>query len=136
MHREPRAEIGERIASHAIAELGRRYRFGGDSPRGFDCSGLASYVHEREGFPIPRTAAAQFASAATRVERDELRAGDLVFFRFAGSAVDHVGVYVGDDEFIHAPGAGSRVRRARLDTAAFARRYAGAARWWRDAVAR
>jgi cell wall-associated NlpC family hydrolase len=70
------------------------------------------------------------------VELTDLRAGDLVFFRFERRRVDHVGVYVGGGEFIHAPGAGSTVRRARIDAPWFAQRYAGAARWWRDEVAR
>ncbi len=99
---------------HAIGEVGRRYRYGGDSRDGFDCSGLASYVHALEGFAIPRTAAAQYASGP-RVAVEELRAGDLVFFRFERGNVDHVGVYVGDGEFVHAPGVGSTVRRVRID---------------------
>jgi cell wall-associated NlpC family hydrolase len=124
---------GQRIAQHAIGEIGQRYRFGGETRAGFDCSGLAAYVHGLEGIDIPRTAAAQFASGP-RVDRDALRAGDLVFFRFGGRKVDHVGVYVGDGEFVHAPGAGSTVRRAQLGASAFARRYAGAARWSRDGL--
>lgn len=119
---------------HALGELGRRYRYGGDTREGFDCSGLASYVHALEGFAIPRTAAAQYA-AGRRVGAGELRAGDLVFFSFDRRNVDHVGVYVGNGEFVHAPGAGSRVRRARIDATWYAQRYAGAARWWREAVA-
>lgn len=130
----PSLDSGARIAVHAIEEIGRRYRFGGDSRGGFDCSGLASYAHAREGFVIPRTAAAQ-AATGTPVSRDALRAGDLVFFRIDGGAVDHVGVYVGGGEFVHAPGAGNTVRRAQIDSPWFARRYAGAARWWRDRIA-
>jgi cell wall-associated NlpC family hydrolase len=127
-------ERGERIARHAIGEVGRRYRYGGETSAGFDCSGLTSYVYGLEGIDIPRTAAAQFAEGP-RVARDALRAGDLVFFRFSGRKVDHVGVYIGDGEFIHAPGTGSTVRRVQLDAKWFARRYAGAARWWRDGIA-
>lgn len=91
-------------------------------------------MHGLEGIAIPRTAAAQFAAGPT-VTRGDLRAGDLVFFRFEGAEVDHVGVYIGDGEFIHAPGTGRRVRRAQLDASWFERRFAGAARWWRDAIA-
>jgi len=128
------AGSGARVAAHALEEIGRRYRFGGDSRGGFDCSGLASYVHAREGFVIPRTAAAQFA-AGSPVAREALRAGDLLFFRIGGAAVDHVAVYVGNGEFVHAPGAGNRVRLVRIDSPWFAQRYAGAARWWRERVA-
>ena len=123
---------GELIARFALGEIGRPYRYGGDdAQRGFDCSGLASAAHARASITIPRTAALQFAGGP-RVSRRALEPGDLVFFRFAGKRVDHVGVYIGAGEFVHAPGVGQTVRRASLSTAAFARRYAGAARYWRD----
>jgi cell wall-associated NlpC family hydrolase len=115
-----------------VGELGRPYAYGGDETLGgFDCSGLASSVHSRVGIVIARTAAAQFA-AGRHVRRGELLPGDLVFFRFGRRGVDHVGVYAGDGEFVHAPRAGEAVRRVRLDAPWFAQRYAGAARYWRD----
>ncbi len=124
---------GALIARYAAAELGRPYRFGGDeTTEGFDCSGLARSVHARASIVIARTAAAQFA-AGPRVRRRDLLPGDLVFFRFGrGRAVDHVGVYVGDGAFVHAPRPGSSVQRVTLDAPWFQSRYAGAARYWRD----
>jgi cell wall-associated NlpC family hydrolase len=122
---------GRKIATLATAEVGRLYRYGDDGERGFDCSGLAQSVHARSGLGIPRTAAAQFAQGR-HVSRRSLRAGDLVFFHFAGRSIDHVGVYVGSGEFVHAPRAGAVVRRVRLDAPWFAKRYAGAARYARD----
>jgi murein DD-endopeptidase len=121
---------GEVIAREALAQLGVPYRYGGDDPgRGFDCSGLVAYVHGREGIPVPRTAAAQFA-AAEPVPRDELRAGDLVFFRLVprSRAVTHVGVYTGAGRFVHAPQSGRHVVEASLDDPYFRQRYAGSGR--------
>jgi cell wall-associated NlpC family hydrolase len=88
-------------------------------------------VHSREGIAIPRTALEQ-SRGGERIDRDALRAGDLVFFRFSGERVDHVGVYIGAGEFVHAPGKGDTVRRAPLDAPWFAQRFAGAARYWRE----
>lgn len=112
--------------------MGTPYRYGGEDPRqGFDCSGLARHVHGREGIDIARTAAAQFR-AGPRIRRRELRAGDLVFFRFSGRRVDHVGIYVGDGQFVHAPRPGASIVRVDLASPWFARRFAGAARYWRE----
>lgn len=127
----PPTSLGERIAANALDEIGRRYRFGGTGEGGFDCSGLAFYVHAREGVALPRTALEQ-SRGGTRIDRGGLRAGDLVFFRFTGAEVDHVGVYVGGGEFVHAPGSGDTVRRVPLAAPWFAQRYAGAMRFWRD----
>lgn len=126
----PHAAIGARIAQHALAQLDRPYRLGGADRDGFDCSGLALHAHALEGIDIPRTAAAQ-AAAGSAVERSALQPGDLVFFRFTGGRIDHVGVYVGDGAFVHAPGSGARVRRVVLDAPWFSQRFAGAARYWR-----
>lgn len=122
---------GDRIAALALEQLGTRYRYGGADQQGFDCSGLAVFVHSREGLSLPRTAAEQFR-AGRRVPRESLRAGDLVFFRFSGRGVDHVGIYVGDGQFVHAPGARDKVRRAQLDAPWFAQRFVGATRYWRE----
>jgi cell wall-associated NlpC family hydrolase len=77
---------------------------------------------------VPRTAAQQFA-AATPVRTRELRPGDLVFFRLQGRKVSHVGIYAGDDRFVHAPQSGGHVRVARLDDDYFRRSFAGAGRF-------
>ena len=123
-----RVPRGEAISRLARGQVGRPYRHGGDGPDGFDCSGLSQYVYAAFGIHLPRTAVAQ-AAAATPVERDQLAPGDLVFFRFGSAGrVDHVGLYVGDGRFVHAPKAGARVVDVALDAPWFARRYVSAGR--------
>ncbi len=109
--------------------MGAPYRYGGASPAGFDCSGLVFYTHRELGLTIARTARAQFESV-TPVPRATLRLGDLVFFRFAAATVDHVGIYLGDERFVHAPRTGQAVRVDSLRDPAFAMRFVSAGRAW------
>lgn len=119
---------GPSVATLATRFVGTPYRFGGASPdNGFDCSGLVWYVHRELGVDVPRTAAAQRA-AASPVPRDQLRPGDLVFFH---TAQDHVGIYLGHGQFVHAPASGRKVERARLDAPYFILAFAGAGRFAR-----
>jgi murein DD-endopeptidase len=125
---------GAVIAREAREQIGVPYRYGGDEPRrGFDCSGLVAYVHAREGITVPRTAAAQFA-AVRRIERDELRPGDLVFFRLVPGSreVTHVGIYTGQGRFVHAPQSGRTVGEASLDDPFYRERFAGSGRFYDD----
>jgi cell wall-associated NlpC family hydrolase len=117
--------LGPRIAALAAHYVGRPYRFGGESPKGFDCSGLVHYVYRRVGLEVPRTAAEQRA-AAQRVNAEALEPGDLVFFY---TPENHVGIYVGHGEFVHAPAAGRRVERTRLDSPYFILGFAGGGRF-------
>ena len=122
---------GARLAALATQQLGQPYRYGGDSPQGFDCSGLTLYVHQQIGIPVPRTAVLQRQQSAP-LDRSELLPGDLVFFTMSPRLlVDHVGIYVGDGRFVHAPRAGSPVRLSRIDEAPYASHFAGGARYWR-----
>ena len=126
--------VGAVIAQQALAQVGAPYRYGGADPvRGFDCSGLVSYAHSREGISVPRTAAAQFA-AARKVDPAALRAGDLVFFRLVpgSSEVTHVGIYTGQRRFVHAPQTGRNVGEASLDDPYYRERFAGAGRLFPD----
>jgi cell wall-associated NlpC family hydrolase len=118
------------VAALRVAEsrIGAPYRYGGAGPDAFDCSGLVSYAFRQAGIGVPRTAAQQFA-AATQVTRPELRPGDLVFFRLSGREVSHVGIYAGDDRFVHAPQRGGHVRMASLQDEVFRRGWAGAGRF-------
>jgi cell wall-associated NlpC family hydrolase len=123
---------GAVIAREAREQIGMPYRYGGDDPRrGFDCSGLVAYVHAQEGIAVPRTAAAQYA-AARKVDREELQAGDLVFFRLVPGSreVTHVGVYTGQGRFVHAPQSGRNVGEASLDEPFFRERFAGSGRFY------
>lgn len=122
-------DSGTRIAALAESQLGAPYRFGGDSPLGFDCSGLVRYVFGQAGIAVPRTAQEQ-QQAAEAVPVDQLQPGDLVFFRIASGRVDHVGIYVGDGAFVHAPRSGRPVRSELLGDNYYQRRYAGAGRLW------
>ena len=120
-------EEGLRLANAARALVGRPYRFGGSGPDAFDCSGLVFYVHRQLGMHVPRTALTQFR-LATRIERSDLQPGDLVFFADGSPEVTHVGVFVGNGEFVHAPKTGKPVSYARLDEEYFAENFAGAGR--------
>lgn len=126
--------LGERLAALAEAQLGQPYRYGGDGPSGFDCSGLVLYLHQQLGVALPRTAVEQ-RQQSLPLDRSELEAGDLVFFTLGRRLiVDHVGLYVGDGRFIHAPRAGTAVRLSRLDERYFALRFAGGGRYWSAAA--
>lgn len=96
-------EVGQDIADFAVQFNGYRYVYGEESPEmGFDCSGLAYYVYGEFGVELPRTAHLQFEEG-TEVTKDVLNPGDLVFFNTDGSGtVSHVGIYLGDGNFIHA----------------------------------
>jgi cell wall-associated NlpC family hydrolase len=126
---------GSVIAQQAMAQVGVPYRYGGADPqRGFDCSGLVSYVHGLEGVSVPRTAAAQFA-AARKVDVADLRAGDLVFYRLVPGSrqVTHVGIYTGQGRFVHAPQTGRLVGTANLDDPYYRERFAGGGRLYPSA---
>ncbi|MGA7802951.1 MAG: C40 family peptidase [Gammaproteobacteria bacterium] len=114
------------IVSTAHRMLGHPYRYGGDSPTGFDCSGLTHYSYAHAGIRIPRTVRQQYRHA---IHVRHLRPGDLVFFRIHGPTVSHVGIYTGGGRFIHAPARGSRVTTASLEAPYWHRRFAGAGRY-------
>lgn len=98
------------LLTQAHQALGMRYTFGGKTPReGFDCSGLTQYVYKNaQGITLPRTAAEQSAASRT-VSFEQMRPGDLIFFRTRGNKVNHVGIYIGHGEFIHAASGGNKV---------------------------
>lgn len=115
--------FGKRVVGYAKRFIGVRYVYGGSSPRsGFDCSGFVRYVYAHFGVSLPHSSYAQF-SDGRRVSRGHLRPGDLVFFDGLG----HVGMYVGNGRFIHAPHTGTRVR---IQTLAgwYSQRFVGARR--------
>lgn len=99
---------GQKIANLAKSLLGTPYKYGGASPKGFDCSGLVYYTHGKFGIRTPRTSAQQHKHAKT-IKLSELHSGDLVFFTLNKKNVSHVGIYIGRGQFIHAPKSGKRV---------------------------
>jgi murein DD-endopeptidase len=118
------------MAALAVSLVGTPYQFGGADAAGFDCSGLALYLHARVGLAIPRTASEQ-QHAAHPVPLAALSPGDLVFFRIHSRHVDHVGIYVGGGRFVHAPRAGGAVAYGELGEGGYYRaRVASAGRFW------
>ena len=105
--------------SIAKKQLKVRYRWGGTTPkRGFDCSGLTQYAFNKANISLPRTAASQYKNTQ-RVALSQLQTGDLIFFhtrRRKSKRVDHVGIYLGDNKFIHAPRRGKTVSITSLNT--------------------
>jgi cell wall-associated NlpC family hydrolase len=88
---------------YALSLQGAPYRYGKASPEeGFDCSGFVKHVYEHQGVLLPRTVQGM-AQSLTQVAKDDLHSGDLVFFNTNGKPFSHVGIYVNDDKFIHAP---------------------------------
>jgi cell wall-associated NlpC family hydrolase len=117
------------VTGQAMDLIGVRYKFGGQTPdRGLDCSGLVKYVFEQvTGVAMPRSAHDQ-AKVGEQVERDELQPGDLVFFNTRRAAFSHVGIYLGDNSFVHAPRRKSSVKIANIDGQYWKKRFNGARR--------
>ena len=120
------AEGGDGVISAARGMLGTRYRFGAESRSATDCSGLTQQVYRRQGVSLPRTAREQ-SQVGHAVSRGDLKPGDLVFFHTTRSGVSHVGIYKGNNEFIHASSGKGHVTISKLD-GYYARRFVGARR--------
>ncbi len=117
------------LARSALEHIGVNYRFGGTSPaEGFDCSGLIHYsAQDSLGLRLPRRAA-DMAGVGLKVDRRELAVGDLVFFNTLGRRYSHVGVYLGNNLFVHAPSSGGQVSVANMTNRYWSQRYNGARR--------
>jgi cell wall-associated NlpC family hydrolase len=117
------------LVDRSLNLLGVPYRFGGTSPlTGFDCSGFVGKVFaDALGFGMPRTAA-EMAQMGEQVNRAELKPGDLVFFNTMRRAFSHVGIYLGNNQFVHAPSSGGVVRVEDMRINYWAARYDGARR--------
>lgn len=108
--------------------LGVRYRYGGKDPSGFDCSGLVHYSFGRAGIRLPRTSRDIFR-ASQPIASEDLRPGDLVFFNVSADKLSHVGIYAGNNRFIHAPSAGKKVSYASLNNPYWQKRLVGLGRF-------
>lgn len=119
------------LLNKAREYVGVPYRFGGASPRGFDCSGFVRFVFNGFGIELNRSSRSQ-ATQGEKVQPAEVQPGDLLFFRYGGNRIGHVGIYLGGGEFIHAGSRGDPktrgVRIARLDSSFYAKRLAAVRR--------
>jgi cell wall-associated NlpC family hydrolase len=118
----------DRAAGNAMKMLGRPYHFGGASPAsGFDCSGLVQYSYKRVGLTLPHNTEKQRVTGR-HIQKAELRRGDLIFFDQEGKKNSHVGIYLGEGRFVHAPSSGKEVRSDRLDSPYWKKHFSEARR--------
>lgn len=112
---------GQKIADYALQYVGYRYVYGGADPSGFDCSGFVKYVFTHFGYKINRTATAQLTDGYA-VSRDSLQPGDVIYFGY-GSTAQHVGIYIGNNQFVHAQNSSTGVVISSLSESWYANRY-------------
>jgi murein DD-endopeptidase len=117
--------VRSRIVFTALQMVGVPYRYGGSTPAGFDCSGLVQYAYRAAGLSVPRTSRDQLG-ASRPVEMTEAQAGDLLFFR--SKDWSHVGIYLGDGRFVHAPSTGRTVSIASVGDAWYRENFVRAGR--------
>jgi len=121
------SEKGHEVSLFAIGLIDTGYRFGGKNPEaGLDCSGMVSYIFGKAAGLRIGGSAADIARKGRPVERGDLRPGDLVFFNTRNAPFSHVGVYIGDDRFVHAPSGNGRVRIDQMNARYYAQRYQAA----------
>ena len=120
---------GQEIADYALQFLGYRYVYGGSSPSGFDCSGFTSYIYKQFGYKLNRSASDQLSNGVA-VSRGELQPGDLVMFKKGGSSrpASHVGIYIGNNQFIHASTSKVGVIISRMSDAYYTTGFVGGRR--------
>lgn len=113
--------VRAQVVFTALQMVGVPYRWGGQGPEGFDCSGLVLYSYNNAGLVMPRTSREQFRATAP-IRLNEITPGDLVFFNTSEDA-SHVGIYVGEGRFVHAPASNRAVRLERLDNSYYRQRF-------------
>ncbi|SEF90010.1 NlpC/P60 family protein [Caloramator fervidus] len=121
---------GPQLVSYATRFLGTRYRYSGQTPFGFDCSGFTSYVYRCFGYNIPHSSKEQY-KIGVRVSKSQLLPGDLVFFNTNRKGISHVGIYIGNGKFIHASSGKGYVTITSLNDSYYLKRYVGAVRVFR-----
>lgn len=116
------------LSALATRHVGVRYRWGGNSPSGFDCSGFLYYVFGRSGVALPRTTFSMFR-AGVPVPRDQIQTGDVVFFQTLRPGPSHAGIYLGDGRFVHSSSGSGRVTITPMEHRYYGPRYLGARRF-------
>jgi cell wall-associated NlpC family hydrolase len=121
------SSTAQEIILHAISQTGVKYQYGGINPdTGFDCSGFVRYVFQQAAnLTLPHGARA-ISQVGTNISKNELQPGDLVFFNTLKSVYSHVGIYVGNNRFIHSPSAGGTISVTDMNDAYWAKRFTGA----------
>ena len=122
-------DAGKQVVAISEQMLGAPYRYGGESPQGFDCSGLVRYAYRQVGIKVPHSSQMLYKQAA-KVPLNKLQPGDLLFFKINHRTISHVGIYTEGMNFIHAPSSGKKVKIASLDSNYWSTRLAGAGRFW------
>lgn len=115
------------LLAYAMTLQGTAYKNGGSDPSGFDCSGFVQWVYARHGRKLPREVKDQW-QLGEKVDRDEVKAGDLVFFETVSRGASHVGIALGGDRFVHAPSSRGVVRVERFSSSYWSPRWVGARR--------
>ena len=122
------SSIGETIVATAKQYMGAPYVYGGMSPSGFDCSGFVNYVYKLCGYSMSRVASSIYNNNGTYVEKANLQLGDLVFFASNSSSIGHVGIYIGNGQFIHSSSGAGCVVISDLSSSYYLKNYVGAKR--------
>ena len=123
----PVSEKGNEVVMYALGLIDTGYRFGGKNPQaGLDCSGMVSHIYDVAAGLKVQGSAADIAKKSRPIERESLRPGDLVFFNTRNQAFSHVGIFIGDARFVHAPSSNGKVRIDRLGDRYYAQRYEAA----------
>ena len=125
--KESAPPLASRAADHALTMVGKPYRYGGNTPKGFDCSGLVQYSYARAGVDLPRSTESLWRNSSSIATRN-LQPGDLLFFNQEGKRSSHVAIYIGRERFVHAPSTGKQVSVDKLDSSYWSRHLESARR--------
>jgi hypothetical protein len=120
----------KQIINTATQYIGTPYRHGGTTPSGFDCSGYVFFVYNKNGIQIPRSTAQQYTKGQ-KIPYRMAQPGDLLFFRINMNEISHVGIFVGNDTFVHAPSSGKHVRYDSIKNPYWQKRFYGAVSYFK-----